>query len=65
MGAEDYITKAVRHTGSDHHHSLTHVGRAQAIHEANEAEFDALKQQMVNVFSHELRHPPYLYLGLY
>ena len=56
MGAEDYLTKpfdpqelmvAVR----------SRLGRAQAIHEAAEAQFEQLKRQIVNVLGHELRTP--------
>jgi len=56
LGAEDYLTKpfdpqelvvAVR----------ARLGRAQAIRQATEAEFDQLKQQIVTVLGHELRTP--------
>jgi signal transduction histidine kinase len=56
LGAEDYITKpfdlqellvAIR----------ARLGRARAIREATDIEFDELKQQIVTILSHELRTP--------
>jgi len=56
MGAEDYIVKpfdpeelvvVVR----------SRIGRARAIREATENEFEELKQQIVTMLSHELRTP--------
>ncbi|MDY7079862.1 MAG: hybrid sensor histidine kinase/response regulator [Chloroflexota bacterium] len=56
LGAEDYLTKpfdpqelviAVR----------SRLGRARAIQEATEAQFEQLKQQIANVLGHELRTP--------
>ena len=56
LGAEDYLTKpfdpqelvvAVR----------ARLGRARAIREATQVEFDQLKQQIVTVLGHELRTP--------
>lgn len=56
LGAEDYIIKPF-----DPQELLVAIqarlGRAQAIREATEAEFDHLKQQIINVLSHELRTP--------
>jgi two-component system sensor histidine kinase/response regulator len=56
LGAEDYIIKPF-----DPQELLVAIqarlGRAQAIREATEAEFDYLKQQIINVLSHELRTP--------
>lgn len=56
MGAEDYLTKPF-----DPQELVVAVssrlGRAQAIQEAADAQFDILKQQIANVLGHELRTP--------
>ncbi len=62
LGAEDYIAKpfdpqelmvAVR----------ARLGRASAIREASEAEFDRLKQRIITILGHELRTPLTYVLG--
>jgi signal transduction histidine kinase len=62
LGAEDYITKpfnlqelitAIR----------ARLRRARAIREVTEAEFDHLKQQIINALGHELRTPLTAVLG--
>ncbi len=56
MGAEDYLTKPfdpqelVVAVGS-------RLGRAKAIREASDAQFDELKRQIATVLGHELRTP--------
>lgn len=56
LGAEDYIVKPF-----DPQELVVAVeaklGRARAIREVTESEFDALKQQIINLLSHELRTP--------
>ena len=56
MGAEDYLTKPF-----DPQELVVAVssrlGRAQAIQEAADAQFDILKQQIASVLGHELRTP--------
>ncbi len=56
MGAEDYLTKPF-----DPEELVVAVssrlGRAQAIQEASEVQFEKLKQQIANVLGHELRTP--------
>lgn len=56
MGAEDYIVKPF-----DPHELLivvkSRIGRAQAIREASEIEFDELKRRIITLLSHELRTP--------
>ncbi len=56
MGAEDYLTKPF-----DPEELVVAVssrlGRAQAIQEASEEQFEKLKQQIANVLGHELRTP--------
>jgi signal transduction histidine kinase len=56
MGAEDYIIKPF-----DPQELVvvvnSRIGRAQAIREATESEFEELKQQIITLLSHELRTP--------
>ena len=56
MGAEDYLVKPF-----DPQELLvvvkSRIGRAQAIREASEIEFDELKRRIVTLLSHELRTP--------
>lgn len=56
MGAEDYLVKPF-----DPPELLvvvrSRIGRAEAIREAAETEFESLKQQIVTLLSHELRTP--------
>lgn len=56
MGAEDYLTKPF-----DPQELVVAVssrlGRAKAIQEASDAQFDELKRQIANVLGHELRTP--------
>jgi len=56
MGAEDYILKPF-----DPKELVvvvnSRIGRAQAIREATETEFEELKQQIITLLSHELRTP--------
>lgn len=56
MGAEDYLVKPF-----DPQELLivvrSRIGRAEAIREAAESEFEAVKQQIVTLLSHELRTP--------
>ena len=56
MGAEDYLIKPF-----DPPELLvvvrSRIGRAEAIREAAETEFESLKQQIVTLLSHELRTP--------
>ena len=56
MGAEDYLVKPF-----DPQELLvvvrSRIGRAEAIREATEGEFEELKQQIITLLSHELRTP--------
>jgi two-component system, sensor histidine kinase and response regulator len=56
MGAEDYIVKPF-----DPQELVvvvnSRIGRAEAIREATETEFEDLKQQIITLLSHELRTP--------
>jgi len=56
MGAEDYLVKPF-----DPQELLvvvrSRIGRAEAIREATEGEFEDLKQQIITLLSHELRTP--------
>lgn len=56
MGAEDYLIKPF-----DPQELLivvkSRIGRAEAIREASEIEFDELKQRIITLLSHELRTP--------
>ncbi len=56
MGAEDYLVKPF-----DPQELLivvkSRIGRAQAIREASEIEFDELKRRIITLLSHELRTP--------
>lgn len=56
MGAEDYIVKPF-----DPQELVvvvnSRIGRAQAIREATETEFEDLKRQIITLLSHELRTP--------
>ncbi len=56
MGAEDYIIKPF-----DPQELIvvvnSRIGRAKAIREATESEFEALKGQIITMLSHELRTP--------
>jgi len=62
LGAEDYITKPF-----DLQEFLTAIRarlrRARAIRQVTEAEFDQLKQQIINALGHELRTPLTAVLG--
>ena len=56
MGAEDYLVKPF-----DTQELVivvnSRIGRAEALREATETEFDDLKKQIVTLLSHELRTP--------
>ncbi len=56
LGAEDYITKPFE-SQELLVAARTRLGRARAIREVTEAEFDQLKQQIVTALSHEMRTP--------